>query len=111
MICNWHLCTKELVGRQRKFCSNGCKNKEAVTNKRRSNKLALVEMFGGKCMRCGYDKCPQALQFHHKDDNKSFGIAHGGSTRALDSLIEEASKCDLICANCHAEEHYWHVAD
>lgn len=108
-ICNWHLCTNILTGRQERFCSISCKNKFYVTKKRRQNKIALVEHFGGKCIRCGYNKCPQALQFHHLS-NKMFGIAQNGRTPSFEILVEEAMKCELICANCHAEEH-WHVAD
>ncbi len=29
-----------------------------------------------------------------------------GLTRSLDKIRAEASKCDLICANCHREKHY-----
>ena len=105
MICVWHLCENELVGKQKKFCSNLCKNKYHVTNKRKRNKIDLVNHFGGRCVRCGYDKSFAALQFHHKDDNKSFEVSDSGSTRSYESLLAEAEKCELICANCHAEEH------
>jgi hypothetical protein len=106
MECSWHLCRNILIGRQTKFCSVNCKNKDAVTRKRRKNKAQLVEMFGGKCEKCGYDKSVAALHFHHKDDNKSFGIAEKGRTPNFQLLIDEARKCILICANCHAEDHY-----
>lgn len=63
-------------------------------------------MFGGKCERCGYDKCIGSLHFHHTDpSNKSFDIS-GNHGRKISSLIEECKKCILICANCHGEEHY-----
>jgi hypothetical protein len=34
-------------------------------------KRELVERFGGKCQRCGYDRCMRALQFHHADDSEN----------------------------------------
>jgi hypothetical protein len=53
---------------------------------------------------CGYDRCSAALTFHHVDPStKKFGIAAGGLARALSKLREEAAKCVLLCANCHAE--------
>jgi hypothetical protein len=56
-------------------------------------------------MRCGYSKSVAALHFHHTDDNKEFGVAQGFSySRA--KMVKEAEKCELICANCHAEEHH-----
>jgi hypothetical protein len=45
-----------------------------------------------------------ALQFHHLDPReKGFALAAEGLTRALDLARAEASKCVLLCANCHAE--------
>ena len=64
-----------------------------------------MEYFGGKCTLCGYCKSLAALQFHHPDNNKEFGIASGGYTRSYEKALAEAEKCILICANCHAEEH------
>ena len=62
-------------------------------------------MFGGECLWCGYNKSRAALQFHHTESNKSFGLGQSGITHSFDKLVEEAKKCVLICANCHAEHH------
>ena len=70
------------------------------------NKLKLVEYKGGKCEICGYDKCVDALEFHHLNpDEKEFGLSNV-DTRALSILKKEADKCILICSNCHREIHY-----
>ena len=54
-------------------------------------------------MLCGYDRCIVSLQFHHVDPGtKSFRLAMS-SGKALDTYREEAKKCVLVCANCHAE--------
>jgi hypothetical protein len=37
---------------------------------RQGIKNALVYLKGGKCERCGYDKIPAALDFHHSDPNQ-----------------------------------------
>lgn len=77
--------------------------KDHVTNNRRKAKEKLVELHGGKCSRCGYDKCVQALQFHHRDrKTKAFGIG-SGNCKSWAKNLAEASKCDLLCANCHIE--------
>lgn len=79
--------------------------KDAVLDKRRRNKIALVEYKGGKCEICGYHKCIDALEFHHLNkDEKSFGIG-SGDTRSLEKLKKEADKCILVCSNCHKEIH------
>lgn len=44
------------------------------------------------------------MHFHHVNPpEKSFGIGDGGVARALNRARAEATKCILLCANCHAE--------
>jgi transposase-like protein len=77
---------------------------ERVTARRRDMKAILVEEAGGACVICGYDRCVSALQFHHLDRSiKSFALSKEGSSRSLAAMRAEASKCCLVCANCHAE--------
>lgn len=69
-------------------------------------KYKCVEYLGGACIRCGYDKCQDAMDFHHRDPaEKNFTIGGGAYTRKWDSLKLELDKCDLLCANCHRELH------
>ncbi|MDQ6750287.1 MAG: hypothetical protein M3Z33_06005 [Actinomycetota bacterium] len=57
-----------------------------------------------RCCLCGYDRHVGALQFHHVDpDGKGFGLAERGLARAISKCRQEAAKCVLLCANCHAE--------
>ena len=59
---------------------------------------------GGACAACGYSRYLGALAFHHVDPTaKRFTLAGEGVTRSLASAREEARKCVLLCANCHAE--------
>jgi hypothetical protein len=77
---------------------------EGVTIWRRKVKARLVAEAGGRCAICGYDRCQAALQFHHREPGtKSFALSHQGLTRSIAKAREEASKCVLLCANCHAE--------
>ena len=60
------------------------------------------------CERCGYNKNPNALQFHHRDPGtKRFGISSLDTMVrngvSLETLQAEIAKCDILCANCHAE--------
>ena len=78
----------------------------AVHKRRRKVRLMSVEYKGGKCEKCGYDKCIDALEFHHKDPVlKDFSISGKGYTRSWKSVKEELDKCILLCANCHRELH------
>jgi len=65
-----------------------------------------VEYKGGKCEICGYDRCIEALEFHHKNtSSKDFGISAKGYTRSWKKVMEELDKCVIVCANCHRELH------
>lgn len=80
---------------------------EAVTLRRRRIKLKAVEYLGGKCSVCGYNKCIDALEFHHKDTTqKDFGISSSGFSKAWSKIQKELDKCVLLCSNCHREVHF-----
>lgn len=65
-----------------------------------------VEYKGGQCENCGYNRCFEALEFHHKDPSqKDFGISSKGYTRSWNKVKEELDKCIMFCANCHRELH------
>jgi hypothetical protein len=102
--CEWHLCGKPLTGHQRRFCSPQCKNKFYVTQRRKALKQMAVKYKGGKCALCGYDRCLDALSFHHASE-KEFGIGAKGYTRSWERVKAELDECTLVCHNCHAEIH------
>ena len=64
---------------------------------------------GGRCCICGYSRCFDALEFHHKDrKTKEFDISDAVWTRIKhhpEELQKELDKCLLLCANCHRELH------
>lgn len=78
-----------------------------IKNKRILYKNKAIEYKGGKCIVCGYDKCPAALEFHHLDpskkDPKITNISI--SQRPLKFIQIELDKCVLLCCRCHREVH------
>ena len=73
-------------------------------SKLQERKQYLVDLRGGCCERCGYDRYLGALDFHHLDaSTKEFSISD--TMRALEKDLEELEKCILLCANCHREAH------
>jgi len=80
------------------------KMSERVSQTRRNTKRKLLEHFGSSCIICGYDKCVEALEFHHPDpDVKENKVI--GTTSSFVRQLEEAKKCLLVCSNCHREIH------
>ena len=64
------------------------------------------KLLGGKCCVCGYDRCIDALEFHHKNPSiKEFKLG-SGNTMSWKEYKSEALKCMLVCSNCHKEIHY-----
>ena len=64
----------------------------------------IKETRGGKCVRCGYNKCLKALEFHHIDPSKKDFTISNDHFKLLEA-VEETKKCILICSNCHKEFH------
>jgi 5-methylcytosine-specific restriction endonuclease McrA len=80
--------------------------KKAVAARRKKLKALAIEYKGGKCFFCGYNKCNDALDFHHiVSKEKEFGLSVKGLTRSWDKIKKELDKCILVCANCHRELH------
>ena len=79
---------------------------KATSDFRRRRKLNLVAVCGNACNLCGYDKIPDALEFHHIDPNtKEYGIASDGNCRDIERDLAEVKKTILVCSNCHREIH------
>jgi predicted HNH restriction endonuclease len=78
------------------------KNKMA---RRRRNKIELIELLGGKCNICGYNKCPAAFDFHHNNGNKEKSMSILIKNSSKQQLLKEAKKCIVLCSNCHRELH------
>lgn len=88
----------------RYWCCRKCSSNYTV-EKHKKLKIRAVEYKGGKCQICGYDKCMQALIFHHIDPSqKDFTIAQDTS-RNWEKIRLEIDKCALLCQNCHSEVH------
>jgi 5-methylcytosine-specific restriction endonuclease McrA len=79
---------------------------KAVQKRREKVRLMAIEYKGGRCQVCGYDRCAEALEFHHLDPTKKdFGISSKGYARSWEKVRKEVDKCFLLCANCHREVH------
>jgi hypothetical protein len=85
---------------------------EGKKEDRRVDKLIYLEYGGCKCIKCGYNKCPASLSFHHKNPTeKDFWIGKLSerikTIADLDEGIKkEIDKCDILCANCHVMEQF-----
>lgn len=67
----------------------------------------ITEMFGDKCIRCGYNECYSALDFHHVDPSKKEYeprlLVNGFGS--IKKMLKELEKCVMLCSNCHRSLH------
>jgi hypothetical protein len=96
---------KENLRRHReKGWKNNARYKRALDLKKE-----FVEIKGGKCEKCGYNRNLAALDFHHTDpDSKKIRINMNEMAKVNkeELLRKELEQCDLLCSNCHREEHH-----
>jgi len=86
---------------------NGTAQRNTERRRRLCKQVQAYKVERG-CERCGYCRSPYALELHHphgKGGQKT-GIAQLVRRGFAWSKIEaELSRCTLLCANCHREEH------
>ncbi len=88
-------------------------NKRAALYHRRQMRKwrrRVFKLLGDQCQRCGFDD-ERALQLHHSNrDGKKHRGRKGSTVAYYRQLIREiktdSSKIELLCANCHAIEHW-----
>ena len=98
----WYARNKDRVNanRRKEYAKNQQERCEKISQKRRERKQKLVDILGGKCADCGYNEFLDALEFDHVR-NKTVQIAPLISGGSWERVLEEAQKCELVCANCH----------
>mgnify|MGYP005999515203 CR=1 FL=1 len=89
----------------KKFYSEHRKeNRKRFARKKRQkvqNFVTRVKLRYG-CRICGYKKCGAALHFNHlSQDEKKINVS---KCKTFESVKKEMRKCEILCANCHAEK-------
>jgi len=82
------------------YCA-GCR----TTIARHKLKQKMINYKGGKCKKCGYDKCKNALCFHHVNDKEKEISLSLTAILSWTKIQKELDKCEILCANCHMEVH------
>lgn len=94
----------KFYGHKKSSC-NKCHGK-AQRSRWRENKRLAVEYKGGRCEKCGYNRCYAGLDFHHLDPSKKDPHWKKLRCKSLEKIKAEIDKCMLVCKNCHAEIHH-----
>lgn len=110
LLCGEIFILKSSYATQRMCCYNCMPEGTQLT---RGMFLAKIKQLrGGACVRCGYNKCMKALEFHHIDPTKKDFTISNDHFKLIEAL-EESKKCILLCSNCHKEFHdnLWKLED
>lgn len=98
---NCEICKKTFTENPKNYSiCGGCRTKM----RRFLVKEKAIALLGGKCKRCGYNKHPAALEFHHLEDKK-FTVGKELAIKSWKIIEAELNKCELLCSNCHRIEH------
>ena len=89
-------------GQQEKLKERTVRYKDKINSFIKSYKAATP------CVDCGHNFNYYVMQFDHLPQyTKNFNISNFSDyTRDVTKVIEEMKKCDLVCANCHAERSH-----
>lgn len=81
-------------------------------NLKKDNKRQIMNTFGGKCLKCEYSLCPEALVLHHRNPMEK-DIRISGTCHSPLRLAKELKKTVMLCCRCHTELHagYWSCED
>lgn len=101
-ICGKFFRPKTASANQRTCCYNCMPDGTQLT--RGAFLIKIKEHRGGKCIKCGYNKCLKALEFHHLDPTQKDFTISNDHFKLLEA-VEESKKCILLCSNCHRELH------
>ena len=58
------------------------------------------------CVDCGIQYEPWQMQFDHLDSDSKVRKISQLVTHSWKKVLEEIEKCELVCANCHADRTY-----
>ena len=64
----------------------------------------MQEAKSRSCTDCGVQYPYYVMEFDHLDaDAKHFNVSAGVTSVSHERLLAEIAKCEVVCANCHAE--------
>ena|SRR5674476_512038 len=111
IMCTCSICGKEYEYNKRKGHTKTKCGSCQCNHRRFELKRKAVEYLGGGCSVCGYNKCIQALEFHHRDETTKEFCISGSHSISWVRFKAELDKCDLLCSNCHRETHHLHIGE
>ena len=102
-------CKKTYDYNKREGYSYDLCNSCLVRKRKNARKLWALQYLGGQCCVCGYNRCVNALDFHHLDSKQKKFTIGSNFTYSIENLKIELDKCVTLCSNCHREYHNGYI--
>lgn len=64
------------------------------------------ELKNKPCVDCKRKFKPWQMQFDHRGEDVKVNRVSQMITHSWQKILDEIAKCDLVCANCHADRSY-----
>jgi len=92
-----------IIYRLTNIYKNKKKRLEAKRKRRvkKENHLMVQELKHNPCCDCGRSFLYYCMDFDHKDPTKKRYNINAMIGKGYEIILNEISKCDLVCANCH----------
>ncbi len=58
------------------------------------------------CADCSIQYASHVMQFDHVRGVKLFNVSKSWRSKSFDSVKAEIAKCEIVCANCHADRTF-----
>jgi hypothetical protein len=88
----------------KRFVCGRCHNASVVKQGSERRKW-IVDLLGGKCVVCGFDKYLCSLDVHHLDPGEKSKTFASMRYWSKDRITKELERCVLLCSNCHEAVH------
>ena len=73
----------------------------------RGHARLLEQLRDVPCADCGLRFPSYVMQFDHRDpSDKNYTVTRMIGRAGREKILEEAAKCDIVCANCHRDRTY-----
>lgn len=88
--------------------ANREKYREASQRYRKNRQQVIRDAKSVPCMDCKVQYPTYVMQFDHVRGEKQFNIGNGSgrSAQTTAQILDEIAKCEVVCANCHAERSH-----
>jgi hypothetical protein len=88
-----------------KNCTKRPTHKDRDPNIKRNLQMVNLIKVDSGCLVCGYNNVASAIEFHHVHEKYRNITDMVQGANKIERILDEMSKCLILCANCHRELH------